>query len=66
MSFFVYFQLLIFILDNNNLLESHEPHPVPNQRPDKALADFEGKLLEEKYAVSNFGNEKLQNVELLS
>lgn len=63
-SFFVYFQLSIFILDDYNLLESHGPPSVPNRRPNKASVNFEGKLLEEKYMVSNFCNEILQNVQL--
>ena len=43
-----------------------DAHPVPNQRPHKASADFKGKLLEEKYAVSNFCYKNLQNAQLLS
>lgn len=42
-SFFVYFQLSIFILDDYNLLESHGYPSVPNQRPNKATANFERK-----------------------
>ena len=49
-----------------NLLESHGPPSVPNQKPKKASVNFEEKLLEEKYIVSNFCNEIMQNVQLPS